>query len=151
MNYINKEILASNLDLLMRHYGYSQTSLGKKMGVSQKTVCNYLKPELSGSPTLEKMEDIARAFNIDVWKLLIKDASLDFLLSKKSYMQVIDGDKGVMPPRLRNAISFLSSPPEGQMAISGNVIKLINSLVDGSNAKNTSPNIKHDNQAGNHK
>lgn len=68
-----KHTLATNLARLMADSKLTknQSELARKSGVSQRTISNYLAPErYEGSPTLDNIELLARAFNIEAWQLL---------------------------------------------------------------------------------
>jgi len=73
------EVLAVNLAYFMKEKSFTQASLGKKVGLAQRTVGNYLKPSLrnteskSGKPPsakLTEVEKIAEGLGIEVWELL---------------------------------------------------------------------------------
>lgn len=72
-------VLAANLAHFMRACGIeSQSDLAKRSGVAQRTISNYLNPDLreqgkSGkqpSAKLTEVEKIAQAMNIEAWDLL---------------------------------------------------------------------------------
>ena len=67
----------------MEHNSHTQTELAKKAGISQRTICNICDPENPHSPTLDKVEAVARAYRLEVWHLLIPDAPLELLLNKR--------------------------------------------------------------------
>lgn len=73
------EVLAANLAFFMKEKKLTQASLGSKAGLAQRTIGNYLKPELrqseskSGKPPsakLTEVEKIAVALEVEVWELL---------------------------------------------------------------------------------
>lgn len=73
------EVLAANLEFFMRERGIeSQTELARRSGVAQRTISNYLSPDLrqeskSGKPPsakLTEIEKIADALDIGAWDLL---------------------------------------------------------------------------------
>lgn len=73
------EVLAVNLAHFMKEKGFTQSSLGRKAGIAQRTIGNYLKPELrqaeskSGKPAsakLTEVEKIADGLGVEVWELL---------------------------------------------------------------------------------
>lgn len=83
------EVLALNLAHFMKERGFTQASLGKKVGLAQRTVGNYLKPSLrnteskSGKPPsakLTEVEKIADGLGVEVWELLrpLTPAERDF-------------------------------------------------------------------------
>jgi transcriptional regulator with XRE-family HTH domain len=72
-------VLAANLAYFMKERGFTQTSLGKRAGLAQRTIGNYLNPALrqaeskTGKPPsakLTEVEKIAVALDIEVWELL---------------------------------------------------------------------------------
>lgn len=69
-----KIILAENIRTLMSRNPHlsSQNALGKASAVGQTTIGNWLRQEYS-SQRLEQVEAIARAFRIDVGKLLTEN------------------------------------------------------------------------------
>lgn len=74
------EIVASNLDVLMKQAQLSQPALALKAGVSQKTISNYLNPQqrvvsASGKvpgPKLEELNKIADALDVPLWRIVKK-------------------------------------------------------------------------------
>lgn len=73
------EVLATNLAHFMKQRGIkSQPELAKLSGVSQRTISNYLNPDLreqgiSGkqpSAKLTEVDKIAKSMNIEAWDLL---------------------------------------------------------------------------------
>lgn len=73
------EVLAANLAYFMREKGFTQASLGKKVQLAQRTIGNYLKPQLrqpagkTGKPPSAKLlevERIAEGLGIEAWELL---------------------------------------------------------------------------------
>jgi transcriptional regulator with XRE-family HTH domain len=72
-------VLATNLAFFMKEKGFTQSSLGKKAGLAQRTIGNYLNPALrqaesktgkAPSAKLTEVEKIAVALQIEVWELL---------------------------------------------------------------------------------
>ena len=67
----------------MAYYEDKQPSLAAKSGVDQKTISNYINPDFARSPTLDNMERIAAAYKIDLWKMLMPDASIKSMTEKE--------------------------------------------------------------------
>ena len=67
----------------MEAAGFSQLSLGKKAGIAQRTVGNYLNPKereagamgKEPSAKLTEMAMIAEALNMEPWEMLVPEAS----------------------------------------------------------------------------
>lgn len=71
---------ARNLKILMDHHQDSQHSLARRcFDVGQKTISNMLNPGDDYSPNLGKMAQVAKAYNLKTWHLLLPDLSLDLL------------------------------------------------------------------------
>lgn len=73
------EVLAVNLAYFMKEKGFTQSSLGRKVGIAQRTIGNYLKPELrqaesksgkAASAKLTEVEKIAEGLGVEAWELL---------------------------------------------------------------------------------
>jgi transcriptional regulator with XRE-family HTH domain len=73
------EVLAVNLAHFMKEKGFTQSSLGRRAGIAQRTIGNYLKPELrqaesksgkAASAKLTEVEKIAEGLGVEVWELL---------------------------------------------------------------------------------
>lgn len=68
-----KRDLARNLSKLMAvSEGLrTQIALAEKSGVGQTTISNYLRPDsYEGSPNLEQIQLLAKAFGLEAWHLL---------------------------------------------------------------------------------
>jgi transcriptional regulator with XRE-family HTH domain len=72
-------VLADNLAYFMQAKGFNQSSLGRKSKVAQRTIGNYLNPDLrqanpktgkAPSAKLTEVEAIADALEVEVWELL---------------------------------------------------------------------------------
>lgn len=72
-------VLATNLKHFMRERGYTQAALASKAGVAQRTIGNYLNPDLrqaeskSGkapSAKLTEVEKICAVLGLEVWEML---------------------------------------------------------------------------------
>lgn len=76
-------VFAANLRTRMDAAGYSQLSLGKKAGIAQRTVGNYLNPKereagakgKEPSAKLTEMAMIAEALGMEPWELIVPAAS----------------------------------------------------------------------------
>lgn len=66
-----RSILARNLRYLMDEADFSEHRLAKKAGMGQKTINNILRQR--SSLTTDKLTDLARAFQMDSWMLLLPD------------------------------------------------------------------------------
>jgi len=80
---------ARNLRLLMEYYGHNQKTIGKKSGLSQKTISNMLNPGEDRAPNLENVAKIAKAYKLQTWHLLIPNAGIE-LLTNISIEKIID-------------------------------------------------------------
>lgn len=68
-----KQTIASNIQSLMdmSEDCKSANALGKKSGVGQTTVSNYLRyEEYEGWPRVDKLQKIANCFGLETWRLL---------------------------------------------------------------------------------
>jgi transcriptional regulator with XRE-family HTH domain len=73
------DVLAENLRYFMQERGFNQSTLGKKAGLAQRTIGNYLKPSLRQAETksgklpsakLTELEKVAAALGVEPWELL---------------------------------------------------------------------------------
>lgn len=86
-----RSALATNLDMLMGLYSLSQKTLSERSGVSQKTISNMLNADQPGigASTLDKVSDVAAAFGLEGWHLLLpglpQDISARSSISKLIY------------------------------------------------------------------
>lgn len=76
----SKQVLAENLDTLMRSHGINQVELAKRSerfgkGITQKTISNYVdrSRDSAANPTLEKIDILAKCFGIEPGLLISKD------------------------------------------------------------------------------
>lgn len=76
----SRQILAENLDTLMRNHGINQVELAKRSerfgkGITQKTISNYVdrSRDSTANPTLEKLDILAKCFDISPWLLISKN------------------------------------------------------------------------------
>ena len=74
------EIIAENVDKLMKHKQMKQVEFAKKTGLSQRTISNALKPGSVGSVTMDTVEKIAFYFGIEAYHLLIPNLSIADLI-----------------------------------------------------------------------
>lgn len=68
-----KQDLARNLSKLMAASEdlRSQSALSRRSKVAQTTISNYLAPDsYTGSPSLDKIAALARAFGLEAWHLI---------------------------------------------------------------------------------
>lgn len=67
-----REILAANLAKAMDLSPdlKSQSALAKRSKVAQTTIGNYVSKKYAGSPSLVKVQRLARAFGLETWQLL---------------------------------------------------------------------------------
>lgn len=71
------QVVAENLKYWMAQAEMTQTALGEKAGVSQKTISNYLNPDQrtegskgkEGSAKLGELDRVAKALGISLWQL----------------------------------------------------------------------------------
>jgi len=82
MDIKTKETLVKNVRMLMKERQWTQPELGKKSGVSQKTIHNLLNTSAEGQPRLDIIEKIANAFGLQLWHLCIPDLPPELLKSK---------------------------------------------------------------------
>lgn len=73
----------------MEYYGHNQKTIGKKSGLSQKTISNMLNPGEDRAPNLENVAKIAKAYKLQTWHLLIPNAGIE-LLTNISIEKIID-------------------------------------------------------------
>jgi transcriptional regulator with XRE-family HTH domain len=74
------EIIAENVDKLMKHKQMKQVEFAKQTGLSQRTISNALKPGSVGSVTMDTVEKIAFYFGIEAYHLLIPNLSIADLI-----------------------------------------------------------------------
>ena len=72
------EILADNLRRLMARGGSdglptSQAGLARKSGVAQKTISNWLAPERGISANIDKLDQVAAVYSLELWQLFVPD------------------------------------------------------------------------------
>jgi len=93
-----RKTVAFNVKRLRKQRGWAQTELAVKSGVAQTTISSVERPE-DKSPTLDTLQQLAEAFNVPAWTLLIDADDMD-------------------PARMRAmdclVRSFAKLPPDGQ-------------------------------------
>jgi transcriptional regulator with XRE-family HTH domain len=72
---------SKNLRILMEYHQDTQTTLAKKSDLSQRTIGNMLNPGDNFSSTLSNISLIAKAYKLQIWRVLYPDASLDILIN----------------------------------------------------------------------
>jgi DNA-binding Xre family transcriptional regulator len=109
------QVLAANLAFFMRQRGIaSQTALAKKSGIAQRTIGNYLRPDLrqvskSGkmpSAKLSELETIAAALDVQVWDLL-----RDMTPSERAFYAKLEAAYRKLVPEEITAAELPSPPP----------------------------------------
>lgn len=81
-----RAVLAANLRNLMDRRDWTQTALGDKSGVSQRHVSSLLNKEQDC--TTEVLDDLAGAFGLPSWILLIPDLPIELLDSQSVHLLV---------------------------------------------------------------
>ena len=78
-----KEILIKNIDMLCYERKWNRRTLAKKMGIMEAS----LSRSLSGNPTLETLEKIAKALDVSIKSLFSDPADIEgfILLHGKPY------------------------------------------------------------------
>jgi transcriptional regulator with XRE-family HTH domain len=101
-----RETVARNLRMLMGLHNppLDQTELAKRAGVSQKTISNMLDPDRPGisGHNLEKVDQVAKAFGLDAWHLLIPTLPAD--IEEASRISDLVADYIVAPEKSREMI-----------------------------------------------
>lgn len=72
-----RESLSINLRHLMATREWNQVQLAKRSGVNQKTISNILNGR--NTPTLDILDQIAAAFGLNVWHLILPDLPADLV------------------------------------------------------------------------
>jgi transcriptional regulator with XRE-family HTH domain len=95
-----KAVLAANLAALMARDGLSQHALARRAGVDQKTISNVL--NCVKALQLDKLEQIARAFRLAPWQLLIPELPIDLIDRAKldrliaAYLSCDDASRAIL-------------------------------------------------------
>jgi acylphosphatase len=72
--------LAKNLRILMLHHQDTQESLASRCpDVKQKTISNMLNPGDDYAPNLDSVAQVAAAYNLKTWHILLPDISVEIL------------------------------------------------------------------------
>lgn len=82
-------IIARNINALREHHKLSQKALGRKAGVSQRTVSNIENPESETTPTTDRVEAVAAAFGLQLFHVAAP-LPLDVLLYIGGLNRMID-------------------------------------------------------------
>jgi transcriptional regulator with XRE-family HTH domain len=80
-NLHTAERVAENIKLLMSASGMTVKEVSKKSGVPERTIYSYLK--LERTPNVDTTEDIAQAFGLSGWHLLMTNLEYDMIKSGK--------------------------------------------------------------------
>ncbi len=72
---------SKNLRLLMENNQDTQTTLARKSTLSQRTIGNMLNPGDDFSSALANIALVAKAYKIEMWRLLYPDSTLDILIN----------------------------------------------------------------------
>jgi acylphosphatase len=76
------KIFAKNLKLLMEYHKDTQTALANRCpDMEQKTVSNMLNPGDDYAPNLAKMGQVAKAYNLQTWHMLLPDLTIEILIN----------------------------------------------------------------------
>lgn len=82
-------IIARNIKALREHHRLSQEALGRKAGVSQRTVSNIENPESETTPTTDRVEAVAAAFGLQLFHVAAP-LPLELLLDIGGLNRMID-------------------------------------------------------------
>lgn len=102
MDTTTRKTVATNVKRLRALRGWAQTELAAKSGVAQTTISSVERPE-DKSPTLDTLSQLADAFDVPPWTLLVDSDDLD-----PARMRAMDG----------LVRSFAKLPPDGQDQVS---------------------------------
>jgi transcriptional regulator with XRE-family HTH domain len=102
MGTTTRKTVATNVRRLRKQRGWAQTDLANKSGVAQTTISSVERPE-DKSPTLDTLSQLAEAFGIPPWTLLVDVDDLD-----PAHMRALDS----------LVRSFAKLPPAGQDQVS---------------------------------
>lgn len=86
----SREIIARNVKLLRRQCQWSQSALGKRAGVGQRTISNIENPTVLTTPTVDRVEAVARVFGLELCHLAMP-LPLDVLIDIGGLARVIGG------------------------------------------------------------
>lgn len=85
-------LVAQRVRRLRERAGWSQVDLARRAGVSQKTISNIENEGGVGRTTvrLESLEQVAHAFRLEVWQLLLPDKEVpDDVISSPSISRLV--------------------------------------------------------------
>ena len=102
MDSNTRKTVATNVKRLRALRGWTQTDLGTKSGIAQTTISSVERPE-DKSPTLDTLSQLAAAFDVPPWTLLVDLDGLD-----AGRLRAMDG----------LVRSFAKLPPDGQDQVS---------------------------------
>jgi transcriptional regulator with XRE-family HTH domain len=91
---------AKNLAILMRWRGWNQSDLGRQSGVSQRHISDILRGH--SDCTTDMAEQLAKAFGMHAWQLMVEDVTEEVLTSTDlkilvdSYLRYPQGRKLLM-------------------------------------------------------
>lgn len=107
-------IIARNVRALREHARLTQHALGRKAGVSQRTVSNIENPESETTPTTDRVEAVAAVFGLQLWHVAMP-IPLDILIDIGGLTRMIDSYAHVAAPGRetieRVALLALPAPP----------------------------------------
>ena len=89
-----KDVLVSNLKILMRHKGWSKSELARQSKISLRMI-NYI---LSGerAPSIEVADQLAKAFGLSGWQMMKPNLPED-LLSSPTLSKLLDAYASASP------------------------------------------------------
>lgn len=90
--------LADNVRRLKQHRGWGLVELARRAGVS-KSALGYLinyKDRNDRHPTMETVEGVARAFDLELWQLMVPDLPLD-MLESHTFARMIENYRDAPP------------------------------------------------------
>lgn len=76
-----RDVLAANVEALMKRRGWKQTRVAEEGGIAQRTVSNVLNK--TNDPGTEVIEALGRAFKVPGWTLLIPGVPSQILDSQE--------------------------------------------------------------------
>jgi transcriptional regulator with XRE-family HTH domain len=86
----SREIIARNVKLLRKQCRWSQSVLGKKAGVGQRTISNIENPKTPTTPTIDRVEAVAQVFGLELCHIAMP-MPLDVLIDIGGLARVIGG------------------------------------------------------------
>ena len=81
-----RAIVAENIRRLLRLGGSvglpsSQAELARRSGVAQTSISNWLDDTRAVSPTIDKLEAVARVYGLEAWQLMMRGVTDDLALA----------------------------------------------------------------------